>query len=452
MTSEATAVELVRLLRTRGASPGKDLRDALGISQATFSRLIRDCTPDILALGRGRSTRYAIPRTIAGVSREIPLFEVDENGQAHRTGLLVPLHGGAIWAERHGQGEVYGGMPFFVEDMRPQGFLGRAFARSKPVPDLPERITDWNDDQVIRALTQRGDDTIGNIIIGEGAVRNFIAASAFEYLPIPLADQGTLFDEMAQVATEGQPPGSSAGGERPKFMAYAETGKGPRQVLVKFSPPRAGEVGQRWSDLLVCESIAAQVLGEAGVSSALSTIVQSAQRTHLVVDRFDRTGERGRRGVISLGAIDDHRFGNRDNYTSAAARLERAGMISGQDAETIRLIHCFGMLIGNTDMHFGNISFFPLPGDRYALAPIYDMLPMLYSPVNDQMAAREFVPAELPIQAMGVWGQAFTLAGEFWRRVAEHPDVSAGFKALIRGNEEKLRTLQRTSAQAIDAR
>ena len=452
MNPEAAIVELVRLLRTRGASPGKDLREALGISQATFSRLVRDSAPDILALGRGRSTRYALPRTIAGVSREIPLFEVDENGQAHRTGLLVPLHGGAIWAERHGQGELFGGMPFFVEDMRPQGFLGRAFARSRPAPDLPERITDWNDDQVIRALTQRGEDTIGNIIIGEGAVRNFMVASAFEYRPIPLAYQGTLFDEMAQVATEGQPPGSSAGGERPKFMAYAETGKGPRQVLVKFSPPRSSEVGQRWSDLLVCESITVQVLSEAGVSSALSTIVQSAQRTHLVVDRFDRTGERGRRGVISLGAIDDYRFGNRDNYTSAAARLERAGMISMQDGETLRLIHCFGILIGNTDMHFGNISFYTLPRDRYALAPVYDMLPMLYSPVNDHVAAREFVPAELPIQAMSVWGQAFSLAGEFWRRVTDHPDVSAEFKVLIRGNEEKVRQLKGSSARAIRAK
>jgi len=449
MNPEDTTVELVRLLRTRGASPGKDLRDALRISQATFSRLIRHSAPEILSLGRGRSTRYALPRTIAGVSREIPLFEVDGNGQAHRTGLLVPLHGGAIWAERHGRGEVYAGIPFFVEDMRPQGFLGRAFARSRPAPDLPERITDWNDDQVIRALTLRGHDTIGNIIIGEGAVQHFMVASAIESHPIPLADQGTLFDEMAQVATEGQPPGSSAGGERPKFMAYAETESGPRQVLVKFSPPHTTEVGQRWSDLLVCESMAARVLSEAGVSSALGAIVQSGERTHLVVDRFDRSGERGRRGVISLGAIDDYRFGNRDNYTSAAARLERAGMISSQDAQTLRLIHCFGILIGNTDMHFGNISFFTRPADQYALAPVYDMLPMLYSPVNDHLVAREFIPAELPIQAMSAWSHAFALAGEFWRRVGDNPHVSAEFKALIRDNEKRLRTLQRTSAQAV---
>ena len=145
------------------------------------------------------------------------------------------------------------------------GFLGRAFSRSHPDLGLPERITDWSDDHVIRALTDRSHDTVGNVIIGEGALRHFIESSATARRPIPLVNQGEAFDELAQVATEGQPAGSSAGGERPKFATYAETASGPSQVLVKFSPPCTNDVGQRWSDLLVCEAIAAEVLNDAGV-------------------------------------------------------------------------------------------------------------------------------------------------------------------------------------------
>ncbi|TVP80016.1 MAG: hypothetical protein EA353_04940 [Puniceicoccaceae bacterium] len=40
----------------------------------------------------------------------------------------------------------------------------------------------------------------------------------------------------------------------------------------------------------------------------------------------------------------------------------------------------FGELIANTDMHFGNLSYF-LPDEApYPLAPVYDMLPMQFPP------------------------------------------------------------------------
>lgn len=60
-------------------------------------------------------------------------------------------------------------------------------------------------------------------------------------------------------------------------------------------------------------------------------------------------------------------------------------------AETVaqvRRLWWFGRLIGNTDMHDGNLSFVPgppLPGRPtapLALAPVYDMLPMAYAPVR----------------------------------------------------------------------
>lgn len=55
-------------------------------------------------------------------------------------------------------------------------------------------------------------------------------------------------------------------------------------------------------------------------------------------------------------------------------------------------------MIGNTDMHVGNLGFFlngALPPSR---GPSYDMLPMLYRPAgNGSLVPREFTPpAPLP--------------------------------------------------------
>ena len=56
----------------------------------------------------------------------------------------------------------------------------------------------------------------------------------------------------------------------------------------------------------------------------------------------------------------------------------------------MRLVSTFGSLVANTDRHFGNLAFFDQYDGRFSLAPIYDMLPMLYAPEHDQLAARNF--------------------------------------------------------------
>jgi len=82
----------------------------------------------------------------------------------------------------------------------------------------------------------------------------------------------------------------------------------------------------------------------------------------------------------------------------AAASLESMGKVSAQDAEAVRRAATFGRLIGNSDMHCGNVSFFMSPGNPLALAPSYDMLPMMYAPVAGAKIAEniEWAQASLP--------------------------------------------------------
>ena len=136
--------------------------------------------------------------------------------------------------------------------MRPQGYIGRGFPALYPELRLPGRIRDWNDDHQLIALAMRGEDCVGNLIIGEESLNRFLAGQPRSYTR---AD----YPNLATGALAGQ-PGSSAGGEHPKFAVYSEG----RHVLVKFASGD-GAAADRWRDLLVCEHLALEVLREAGV-------------------------------------------------------------------------------------------------------------------------------------------------------------------------------------------
>src|SRR5690606_15556271 len=111
------------------------------------------------------------------------------------------------------------------------------------------------------------------------------------------------------------PPGSSAGGERPKFGAFVDG----RHVLVKFAARgTTGDVAaRRWCDLLVLEALALDVIASRGIPAARAQIIETDSHTFLEVERFDRVGLRGRRAVLSLAALHDDLS---DGWAQAAVR------------------------------------------------------------------------------------------------------------------------------------
>ena len=101
----------------------------------------------------------------------------------------------------------------------------------------------------------------------------------------------------------------------------------------------------------------------------------------------------------------------------------------------------FGSLIGNTDMHAGNLSFEPRQaGEPLGLAPGYDMLPMLHAPLaGGELSARPFEPP-LPLPAQRAhWHAACDAALGFWDDPAGHAGISGGFRALCRAHAAQLR-------------
>ena len=241
------------------------------------------------------------------------------------------------------------------------------------------------------------------------------------------------------------PAGSSAAGEQPKFTACVEDSDGAlRHVIVKFSEPvEANPVARRWADLLICEYLANQLLDEHGHASARDELVWSQGRLCLESIRFDRLGAHGRRGFVSLAAWSDAHDGMRDSWPNAAERMQRGGWLDADAVEQINQRWWFGRMIGNTDMHFGNLGFYLDDALPLRLAPSYDMLPMLYRPAaNGGLVPREYQPPT-PLPAVSRhWRQAAAWAATFWQRVAQHPQLSADFRRTADHNQAALASLR----------
>jgi serine/threonine protein kinase HipA of HipAB toxin-antitoxin module len=241
---------------------------------------------------------------------------------------------------------------------------------------------------------------------------------------------------LALQALSSAAPGSSAGGEQPKFGAVTNG----VPVLVKFSPAGDAPADQRWRDLLVCEALALQTLQAAGVAAAQTEIVQSGGRVFLQSRRFDRTAQ-GRVGMVSLEMYDAHYIGIGSQWAATAMQTGRAGAesLSAADVQTLCLLDAFGALIANTDRHHGNVSLL-LHEHRWQLAPAYDMLPMFYAPVAGEVVARDWASqAPRPnAHTLSVWPQARALALRFWQSAAVDARISPAFRALAHAHAQGL--------------
>jgi hypothetical protein len=429
--------DMIKAILARGIATGAELQRELKVSQPTLSRIITRLGEQIVRIGSTRSTRYALRRELPHIGSSWPVFDINEEGQASLLGRLHALARDQYWfaATAPPQSELSDGLPFFLQDLWPQGFIGRTVSKRFPELGLPERIDDWNDGHVLTYLSQRGDDSIGNLLIGDESLRRYLKLFQADHISIDLRDRENQYPVLADSAIAGTPPGSSAGGEHPKFTVEIGDRDHVRHVLVKFSPKRTDRVSQRWSDLLVAEHIAAKSLGAVGVPTNATELVVAGNRMFLEVERFDRRGVRGRIGIASLGAIVDHHIGRRDNWISAAESLESRAKVSGKDAESIRRAATFGQLIGNSDMHFGNLSFFAPWGGELSLAPIYDMLPMMYAPVaGDELPDREFETALPSAGNLSIWKSMAAAAEDYWRKVASHELISTEFAARASEN------------------
>jgi len=432
----------VASFRRNGVSTSAALQRELGVGQATLSRAVTALGERVIRIGGGRSTRYGLRRELPKIGSSWPLFCISAQGEPALLGRLHALSRDQYWLDAAigKYPQLSDGLPFFLQDLVPQGFIGRTVPRRFPELGLPERITDWNDDHVLAYLCQRGEDCVGNLMLGDESLQRFLKQfGAAQTRLIDSKARPREYPLLADAAISGTVPGSSAGGEHPKFTTSIREGRATRHVLVKFSPGGDDRIAQRWADLLTCEHLATHVLNRANLTPATTELLVSGGRTFLEAERFDRAGVRGRTGLVSLAALANEYLGRRDSWISATGSLATLGVISRPDAETVRRIATFGQLIANTDMHFGNLSFRLSFDGPLTLAPVYDMLPMLYAPLaGGTLTSHEFEPPLPTGDNLDIWKEMVGIAQTYWLEVANHDAVSAGFAAHAKRNADRI--------------
>lgn len=411
--------------------PAGHLARALDVSRPTLARRFQEERADILRIGLGRRTRYGLVRSWEGLqTARFPVLRIDASGEVRSAGELVTLAARqTVWLPA---GEVFEGLPIEIADASPAGFLGQLFARRHANIGIPGRTTDWSGHHVLLAATRRGEDLPGNLIVGQESLDRWFGER-------PRAVTIEDFPELADAASTGQPTGSLAGGDRPKFGAYADG----RHVLVKFAAQADSAAAVRWRDLLALEALALDVLREHGVPAAQAQLLSSDSYRFLEVERFDRIGERGRRPVMTLAAVHQNPI---DSWSAAADRLLEMRWLSLEDARRLRLLDAFGALIGNTDRHHRNVAFFPAPAgpdtpkaSRFALAPAFDQLPMFYAPGADgSVPVREFIRPAPSASALDVWDEARSMALDFWRHASDADAVSEDMRRIAGDNARRL--------------
>lgn len=414
----------IRTALAAGPVPAGALCVGLGITRPTLARALVSMPGEIVTLGAARSTRYALRDTFRGLP-DIPVYRVTAAGQIEPLGHLSPVRpDGFVMRDSDGAATYCEGLPWWITDMRPQGFIGRAYARQYAAGlGLPPDVRHWSDTDALRALLLNPSDAVGNLLLGDLARDRFVNA------PAPSVVDSNIYPRLAEQAITAGDTWSSAGGEQPKFCAYSDKG----HVLVKFTVPADNPVAERWRDLLLAEHLALETLADGGVSAALSRVVDVGEQRFLELERFDRVGALGRHALLSLASLEGEFIGNATApWPVVTAELATQKAITAQAHAGVALLFAFGTLIGNTDMHAGNLSFVSDQGRPYALCPAYDMLPMALSPTAGGVVRDSISRAHLHSAVGGAaWRVARGLAQRYLSRLHADARFSAAFQPCI---------------------
>jgi hypothetical protein len=419
---------------TRSPATSKEIQVATGLSQTAVSRRLRDMESRIVPIKSGRSVRYAITQSALGGDDSLPLFMVDAHGNNTAIANIRPLAHGGFYVEPrtgypavimgHDGSGVFDGLPYFLDDLRPQGFLGRQIAAelSGQSDRFPSDPRHWNTDHVGRYLISNGDDLPGNLKFGEQAHLRMRRK--------PVSSSTDDYPSLANDVMNGVLPGSSAGGEQPKFTAFC--GEMTAHVIVKFSPRGDSDIARRWKDILITEYHAAETLHRWNSPAAEVRLIEADDRVFLEALRFDRRGEYGRLPMTSLQAVDYEFVGDGSSWINVVNELQKKELFSPNYVVDTEMLWAFGKLINNTDMHLGNLSL-AMDGGVFKLLPVYDMCSMGFAPKSGEVVPYSFIPVEVRGSNLGdkMQLQISDMARTFWDALSQDARISNELKAFL---------------------
>ncbi len=426
---DSRQLRVLSWLAANGPASGGELRELLGVSQPTVSRI---------RVGETRGRRYAARREIAGLQGPVPVTRIGADGRLESLGDLHPIHSLGFWWSGE-DSRFFDEVPWFLHDLRPGGFLGRLVPRQHPAEGYPADVRDWSSDTLLHYLAHHGLDLSGDLVVGRASAAAVLARA------VPEVAREDYPDFAADVLS-GSPPGSSAQGEQPKFLARVDG----VDRLVKFSPTLDSAVGVRISDLLRAEATALSVLAEAGIPAAEAEVHRLGGRDFLEVVRFDRLAGGGRLGLVTLEAVDLEFGGGLPGWSAAAAGLLAAGLMTSEVRHRIEVVDLFGALIANTDRHGANLSLWRDGLAVGGLAPVYDMLPMHFAPRGHEVVDAPWAPPAPRLEHARAWRSAWPLALRYWEALSG-ADLSDDFRGVASSGLAAVQALEPVLARLPQA-
>lgn len=114
-------------------------------------------------------------------AQRVPIRRVRRDGSVDVLGAWLPdehalvLEAAGFPLLGVGTHRVEGDLPWVFDEIAPDGFLATRFASWFPELNLPAARAAWSSRQVLEAISRRGWDLIGKLLVGDETCRRRIA-------------------------------------------------------------------------------------------------------------------------------------------------------------------------------------------------------------------------------------------------------------------------------------
>ncbi|MBV8046920.1 MAG: HipA domain-containing protein [Paludibacterium sp.] len=233
----------------------------------------------------------------------------------------------------------------------------------------------WNAVSDVDVLLQTNADRVGAMVFAErlDEIPDLdLSVKSFRLEDLAKAAHALEFDmdvppEFRRLLRQG----GSLGGARPKASFVRE-----RSLWIAKFPAKDDEL-----DVQLLEHCTLLLASQCGIRVPDHLVVSLGKIHSLLLRRFDRPGliEQGARiHYLSAAAFTDSPYeSNAGSYVKLAEHLRRYGANVAEDLAQLFRRMVFNMLIDNSDDHVKNHGVLHVGGNRYALAPAFDLVPQL---------------------------------------------------------------------------
>ncbi|MCQ4298001.1 HipA domain-containing protein [Pseudomonas stutzeri] len=347
---------------------------------------LEDSWHDALVLQFANSGQVDGHRCVSGYVQDYLLDHLDM--------IDSPFEASVSVCHRLGWNSVHtNGFPAFVYDIIPSGAarktLERRFGHERPAG------MDLN----LFLLERCAPAPIGHLRVKE-STSHIDAGSSIAFNRADVVERTSAFIEYAYEQGAAIGGATGAGGEAPKLLMTEDTQghlyadatlvdeQAHRHWLVKFARNQAGE---RDRDILRTEYHYYQAIRQLGLDTipADGLMLEEADKPSLWMPRFDRRASGGKVERVAMESVyslcNNARPGSHMQHEDVIARLAQLWTEADQQTEIPDLIFEYvrrdllNRILGNSDNHGRNTSI-TRSGGRLALAPIYDLAPMVLDP------------------------------------------------------------------------